>query len=461
MMLSGERFLAVRLTAAGRASLRELYGSLAPIAVVPATDGEVAICPGRDALVDGRDQVTLVGTPTEFRAAGVFDHAERAALTARISRSGRAGSPLRAYLLLLSLLQAADRKLAVALGALSMVLIGATAVLRLTYVEGGGRHISLLDAAYFAVETVTTVGYGDYSFRGQSPWLIVFAIVLMLAGALFVAVFFALVTNVLVSRRIEEALGRQRITGLDGHVLVVGLGTIGLRVVQQMVATGSDVVVVEKNEHNRHLAQLRALGVPVVIADATLPEVLRSVRLATAAAVAVLTSDDLVNLETGLAIRDQLGARRESTPVVLRIFDPQLARSVQETFGFTDVRSTAALAAPWFVGAALGLEVLSTFYAAGVPLLVARLTVSPGGGLDGLTMLDLAARSRVLAIRRVADPMVLEHPLRRETRFGAADEAYLIGPYEELLSVLRRDRLSPQSPARLPAEPCLRSDCVI
>ena len=57
-----------------------------------------------------------------------------------------------------------------------------------------------------------------------------FAVCLMVAGALFVAIFFALVTNVIVSRRIEESLGRQKITGLRGHVLVIGLGTVGLEV---------------------------------------------------------------------------------------------------------------------------------------------------------------------------------------------------------------------------------------
>ena len=36
-----------------------------------------------------------------------------------------------------------------------------------------------------------------------------------------------------------------------------------------------------------------------------------------------------------------------------------------------------------------------------------------------------------------------EHPPRRDTRFAAGDRAYLIGPYEELLQVLRRDTLSP------------------
>jgi Trk K+ transport system NAD-binding subunit len=209
-------------------------------------------------------------------------------------------------------------------------------------------------------------------------------------------------------------------------------------------------VVIEKDERNRHLGQLRALGVPVMIADATLPEVLSSARLAAASAIAVMTSDDLANLETGLAVRDQLGTRWPVTPVVLRILDPQLAHSVKETFGFRYVQSTAALAAPWFVGAALGLDVLSTFYAGDQPLLVARLTVTPGGGLEGLQMHELAARTRVLALRRAADRSVLEHPPRRATRFGRADEAYLIGPYDELLTVLRRDRPSPSLTDRLP-----------
>ncbi len=62
-------------------------------------------------------------------------------------------------------------------------------------------------------------------------------------------------------------------------------------------------------------------------------------------------------------------------------------------------------------------------------------------------MRDLGVRTRVLALRRAADRAVLEHPPRRHTRFRPADEAYLIGPYEELLTVLRRDRPSPGAPA--------------
>jgi Trk K+ transport system NAD-binding subunit len=457
MTLSGERFHAVRVTAPRAASLRTLYGALAPVAVVAAASGKVTIAPGRDELVSPGDEVTLIATPDELRAAFPERtyHAAGArplalsplaalspqeVILERPAPSWRAvASPVRTLSRAALSLGRADRRLGVALGALVFVVVVSTAVLRAGY-ELSGHHISWLQALYFTVETITTVGYGDFSFNKENPWLMAFAVALMITGAMFVAVFFALLTNMIVSRRVEESLGRVRMTGLRGHVLVIGLGTVGLQVLERLVAAGSQVIVVEKDEHNRHLGQARALGVPVVIADATQPRVLASVRLDAASAVAVLTSDDMANLETGLAVRDQLGPRWQGVPVVLRIFDTQFAASLQETFGFRHVRSTAALAAPWFVGAALGLDVLSTFYAGDEPLLVARLTVTPGGGLQGLEMRDLAARTRVLAIRRAADRTSLEHPPRRATRFQPDDEAYLIGPYDELLAVLRRDR---------------------
>ena len=459
--LAGERFAAARTIAPGSATLRALYGALAPIAVLPADGGDVEICPGRDHRVAAGDGVTLIGTPDELRRAGVTGPHQQprpaAARPARTSRPVRAAAYLRH--LAVSLLNAVDRRLVFVLFALFTVLIGSTVILRLAYRLAGGHHIPLLDAAYFTVETVTTVGYGDFSFRNQSPWLMGGAILLMLLGALFVAVFFAMLTNMLVSRRIEESLGRRRITGLRGHVLVIGLGSVGMQAASRLVAAGSDVVVVEKHDGNRHLSQARALGVPVVIADATLPETLESVSLASASAVAVLTSDDLANLETGLAVRDQLGARWERTPVVLRMFDPQLARSVRHNFGFRNVRSTAALAAPWFVGAALGLDVLNTFYVGNEPLLVARLKVTRGGGLDGLAMRDLGAATRILAISRTFDQGYLEHPPRRGTRLRAGDEAYLIGPYGELLAVLRRDRPTPGlGPPRSPDSPVVSTE---
>ena len=92
------------------------------------------------------------------------------------------------------------------------------------------------------------------------------------------------------------------------------------------------------------------------------------------------------------------------------------------------------------MGASLGLDVLETFYVDQQPFLVGRLWIAPGGGLQGLAMQDLSARTRVIALRRASAPNVLEHPPRRGTRFQDGDEVFLLGPYEELLQVLRRDQ---------------------
>jgi Trk K+ transport system NAD-binding subunit len=445
----GVQFLAVTVPATARGSLRALYGDLAPVAV-QSQDGEVAICPGRDLEVGPGDVVTVLGTPAELQAVGVLGTvpAGKALVGARYGsgRSDEAEDGARRVGVLdrvrhvrHSLAQVADRRIRAALVALFGLVVVSTVVLRLGYHEPDGRGMTVLDAFYFTVETIGTVGYGDFYFRDQEPGLRLYAIGLMIVGATMATAFFALLTNLLVSRRIEESLGRLRVTGLSGHVVVVGLGSIGIRVVELLVRQGIQVVVVEPDQDNRYLAQARVLGVPVVDGDATQAEVLDSVHLSHARAVAVLTSDDLVNIETGLAVRDVLGARAGDVeiPLVLRLFDRRLARTLKAGFGFGAVRSTAALAAPWFVGAALGLDVLSTFYVGDTPMLVASLRITADGGLDKLAMQELSARTRVVALHRPGGD--LEHPPRRETRFSAGDVAYLIGPYEDLLQVLQHN----------------------
>ncbi|GAA2634051.1 NAD-binding protein [Paractinoplanes durhamensis] len=429
--LDGHPFLAMQVVADADSRLRTRFGSLAPLAVTGADGGDMVVCPGRDHRVRKGDLVTLFGSAAELAEAGLGGPARSQPRRLRGRRH-----------LARSLLAALDRRLAYVFGALFLLAGVSIVVLRLSYREPDGTRMSVLDAAYFTVETIATVGFGDFNFRDQHPWLRAFAITLMISGVLLATTFFALLTNTVVTLRLEEALGNRRLRQLSGHVVVIGLGSVGVRVVERLAAAGIDVVVIERNENSRYAAQVRGSGIPVIFGDATLPQTLDRVQLSTARAVAVLTSDDLVNLETGLALRDQLDG---DVPVVLRLFDRTLAATVERNFGLGRTRSTAALAAPWFVGAALGLDVIATFYVGAQLMLVGRLTVAPGGGLDGLAMQDLSARTRVVAISRAAAGGALEHPPRRDTRFAAGDQAYLIGPYEELLQVLRRDTLSPSA----------------
>jgi Trk K+ transport system NAD-binding subunit len=415
-------------------TFRGRFGHLAPVAIMP-RDGELVACPGRDHPLFSGDRVALLGTVEELLQSG-------------INAKPETGRPIRTVGILRRirrqfsvLLEEGNMALAIVVAGLVTLIFVATITLHFAYgVPKGHGHLGLLNSLYFTVETISTVGYGDFTFAAQSVWVKVFGIGLILLGVALVSTSFALFTNILVSRRIERSLGRREVPGIVDHVIVVGLGAVGISVVRGLVAQGQRVVVIERDADNRYLAQARAMGVPVVIADATQSSTHHMVNIDDAVAVAVLTSADLTNIETGLAIRESLGERWEEIPVVLRVFDRELARMMEQSFGFRHVRSTSALAAPWFVGAALGLDVLSTFYVDQQPFLVGRLSVAPDGGLQGLAMEDLSASTRVIALSRAGAGSQLEHPPRRGTRFGGGDEAYLLGPYEELLRVLQRDQ---------------------
>jgi Trk K+ transport system NAD-binding subunit len=157
-------------------------------------------------------------------------------------------------------------------------------------------------------------------------------------------------------------------------------------------------------------------------------------------AVAVLTQDDMVNIETGIVLRERLGQRwlrsadQPGVPVVLRVYDRTLGEAVAQRFGFENVRSTVELAAPWFIGTAMGLEVLGTFSVGQQSFMVGGVEVAPGSKLDGLRMADMSTHTRVIAIAHPRGDVQL-HP-RRETRLRAGDTAYLVGPHRELLETL-------------------------
>jgi Trk K+ transport system NAD-binding subunit len=290
---------------------------------------------------------------------------------------------------------------------------------------------------------MATVGFGDYSFATQPASMVVFGIALIFVGTTLLSTVFALLTNALVSRQIAASLGQAEIPGMRGHVVMVGLGAVGMEVLAGLLSRGRQVVVVERDETNRYLNQVRQRGVPLVLGDATLGQTLESVNLSRASSVAIMTSNDQANIETGLAVRDRLGERWEEVPVVLRVTGRELGQQLESSFDFRQVWSTSAIAAPSFAGAALGLEVLFSFYVGSHPFLLARLRISAGGGLDGVAMSELGANVRVIAIGRDAgDDSVgaLEHPPRRGTRLAAGDDAYLAGPHEELMRILKRER---------------------
>ncbi len=440
---AGIEFVVSGAEAPRDATLREIYGDLAPVAVIRGknspTPGEVVTCPGRDLHVSAGDWTSMIGTKEELSDRGI-KVPRRTGTRARRSWRRRVFDAARA------LRDEVNPMLFPSLGIAVAVIAVSTAVIRLTYRD---RQIGWVDALYFTSETVTTVGYGDFSFANQPIWLRLFSVMLMFTGVVITAVLVAFLADLLLSRRFVQTAGRRRARHLRKHVVVVGLGSFGIRVVADLTAAGYDVAVIERDENSRFLSTACELDVPVIFGDATLPQTLESARVDHARAVAVLTQDDMVNIETGIVLREMLGPRvkadvvRPHVPIVMRIFDRALGNSVAQRFGFEHVRSTVDLAVPWFIGAAMGLQVLSTFSVGQRSFMVGAMHVAADSELDGLRMFGLSTQTRVIAITREDAPVNL-HP-RRDAWLRGGDTVYLVGPYRELLATLRKGQ--PPAPA--------------
>jgi Trk K+ transport system NAD-binding subunit len=441
---AGIRFVVSDTEAPRDASLRDIYGDLAPVAVIHGerspTPGHVVSCPGRDERVRAGDWTAMIGTADEFAARGIKIRKQRTGT--RVHRP-----PLRRLLdTLRTVRDDINPTFYRALAVMLILLLGSTVMLRFAYKHPG---MTWVDALYFSSETLATVGYGDFSFTDQPTWMRLWGVAMMFAGVFTVAVLVAFIADLLLSRRFFHSAERGKVRHLRNHIVVVGLGSFGIRVVSDLYAAGYDVAVIERDDDNRFLSTVADLDVPVILGDATLRQTLESARVDVARAVAVLTQDDMVNIETGIVLREMMGPRlmpevyRPDLPIVLRVYDQELGAAVAHRFEFEYVRSTVELATPWFIGAAMGLHVLTTFSVGQRSFMVGAVRIEPSSELDGIRMFEMSTKTRVFAITREDAPVKL-HP-RRDARLAAGDTAYIVGPYRELLDMLRKGQHVQQS----------------
>ncbi len=262
----------------------------------------------------------------------------------------------------------------------------------------------------------------------------------MFSGAIVTAILVAFLADLMLSRRFVQTAGLRRARHMRDHIVVVGLGSIGVRVVNDLAAAGYDVLVIEPDENNRFLSTVAELDVPVIFGDSAMRQTLESARVDRARGVAVVTRDDMENIETGIVLLEILGSDTK-VPIVMRVQGRALGTAVNRQFGFENVRSIVDLAAPWFIGAAMGLQVLGTFWVGQRSFMVGGMLVAAGSELDGLRMMDLSTQTRVIAITRPEGPVRLRP--RRDARLKAGDTVYVIGPYRELIATLRKGQPPP------------------
>ncbi|MCB8992261.1 MAG: NAD-binding protein, partial [Ardenticatenaceae bacterium] len=170
------------------------------------------------------------------------------------------------------------------------------------------------------------------------------------------------------------------------HIIVCGVGKIGYRVIQELLKFERDVVAIEMNENGRFVEKTKSLGIPLIIANARRSENIIKAGVRQADAIIPCTNDELANLDIALDARDI----NPDIKVVMRMFDDDLARRVENGFGIHTAFSASAVSAPIFAAAAMRVNVKHSFYVGDDLLNVSEIIITEQSQLVGWTVEKLS-----------------------------------------------------------------------
>jgi voltage-gated potassium channel len=317
---------------------------------------------------------------------------------------------------------------------LALFLVGVVAAGTAGYmlVEGW----TFLDALYMTVITLATVGYREVhalSTAGQ-----VMTMVLIAAGFGIVLVFFVAVTEYIVSGALLGTLRRRRmqrdIDALRGHMIVCGYGRVGQHVVEDLLAKGERVVVVEERELPlSHLDERRLL----VVGDATDDATLERAGIARAHGLVAATGDDAVNIVLTLTAR----AMNPDLVIVARA-DHAATEAKLRRAGATRVISLYRIAGHRIAVQLRNPRVadfLETVMHGDVELLLEDVAVAAGSALAGRTLEEGRLREQagvnVLAVAKAGGEHVSNPP--GSLPLDAGDELIVLGTAAQLQALAR------------------------
>lgn len=194
------------------------------------------------------------------------------------------------------------RRLLTAIAVLAATLATATGILWIL----GRSHLhakawSLADCAYHIAITVTTVGFGELPHMAEVPGARFFTSLVAFFGlgttVYAVSLFAVYFIEGTFWRERQRRKGKRMIDKITDHIIVCGVGTTGIHVVEELSKTGHPVVAIDVDA--RHLERAQALStefLPTIQGDATEDAILERAGIRRARGLVAALTDDKANL---------------------------------------------------------------------------------------------------------------------------------------------------------------------
>jgi voltage-gated potassium channel len=163
--------------------------------------------------------------------------------------------------------------------------------------------LSLIDAMYMTLTTVTTVGFREITEPEVTDGEKLFTMALIVIGVGTMLYTLTLIVQMVVEGQISDLVGRRRmdkkIADMRGHTIVCGWGRVGRAVAHDLSHNGRDVVVVDIDED-----RLEEVDYPKVLGDATLDTTLRRAGIERASSLVAALEGDAENLFVTMSSRE-------------------------------------------------------------------------------------------------------------------------------------------------------------
>jgi Trk K+ transport system NAD-binding subunit len=241
-----------------------------------------------------------------------------------------------------------------------------------------------LHQAFFLTVILLLGGYPDFydnfSKTNAPAWFPWLGLTLTLAGTAFVGVLYALLTQALLSSRLQFLQSRPPVP-LQDHVVLIGLDAVGQKVAQLLQEFQQPVVgiVLEGEPDVSLLPQM-----PLITGN--LLQSLPKANLSTARSVLAITKDEMLNLEAGLMVR----RTNPHGHLVIRTFAQRLSDNLSQLLPQAHILCAYALTAEAFAGAAFGEKILSLFRLDNQTILVTEYNIESVDTLCGLLLSEVA-----------------------------------------------------------------------
>ena len=289
--------------------------------------------------------------------------------------------------------------------------------------QAGEQLHSPAEAVYLALTMVFLQTNGDFP---NTWYLQIFYFAMPLLGIVIIAQGLTEFALVFFNRRSRSKEWQMAVASTFGsHIVLIGLGHLGHRVVRQLREMNQEVVVVDLHPRDDLIVDLQKLDVPILAGDATREAMLDAAGIKRAQVLVLCTQNDNLNMQIAVKAR----SLNPNIRVVMRIFDDDFAQALEKQFGFSALSATS-MAAPAFAATAAGMDISNPITVDGESLSLARMDVAPKSKLIGMSVGDAEQHYNISVVQLVHDSQRDMHPAADIQLCGGDTLAILGGPKE-------------------------------